>query len=193
MNQKTFLLLLSVFCFSITTSLYGINLSSESERIGYVDIKKIFNKFSEIQKAKHKLEEEINFKKEEIEKRREEIRKLKTDLIVQEGTIEFDVRKGTTGFTVGGDTVTVRDIQDRKTQILKMEKELEEFIDEAKKKIVSLDEEHTEKMLRNIYETIKKVGKEEGISIILDKKHILYGTELLDLTDKVMEKLKRQK
>ena len=50
-----------------------------------------------------------------------------------------------------------------------------------------------ETVLEMIYEAIEKVGQEEGISMILDKREILYGKEVLDITDKVLERLKRQK
>ncbi|MCK4532785.1 OmpH family outer membrane protein [bacterium] len=227
MNRKIFLLLFSIFYFCVNISLYGLNLSSDYERIGYVDIKKVFKEFPKTREAKQKLKVKIKLKKEEIEKRKEEIKKEKEEIEkerekikkseAREKSTEFDIKKGTATvvgiqsekkkeeleqdeiqeitdeFEVEKDTTTVETIEDREMQILHKEKELKEFIKQTKKEIISRDKDYVETVLEMIYDVIEKVGHEEGISIILDKKEILYGKEVLDITDKVLERLKRQK
>lgn len=242
MKRKIFLLLFSIFYFCINISLYGLNLSSDYERIGYVDIKKVFNEFPKTREAKQTLKAKIKLKKEEIEKRKEEIKKEKEEIEkeqekikeseVKEKSTKFDIKKSTPPvvgiqnekkkeelkpdeikkitnefevkkdtatlsktdeFKVEKDTTTVKTIQDRRMDVLQKEKALKDFIKQAKKEIISRDEEYVETVLEMIYEAIEKVGQEEGISIILDKKEILYGKEVLDITDNVLERLKRQK
>jgi Skp family chaperone for outer membrane proteins len=167
-----------------------------------------------------KRKEEIKKEEEEIEKEQENIEKEQKKIEksgVKEKSTEFNIKKGTTtekgidnekkneelkqdeikeitdGFEVKKDTTTVKTIQDRRKDVLQKEKELKEFIKQTKKEIISRDEEYMETVLEMIYDAIEKVGQEEGISIILDKKEILYGKEVLDITDKVLERLKRQK
>ena len=218
------IVLFSIFCFCISSFLYAVTLSSDYERIGYVDIKRVFDEFPKKQKTKQKLEEKINLKKEEIkrqkeeiEKQKEEIKKLKENAMEKEST-EFKIEKNTitlqgvqieknekdgklkrdkiqektSEFKVEQDTATVKTIYEQQMHILQKEKALKEFIKKAGKEINSLDREYTEVILGIIYEAVKKVGREQGISMIFDKREVLYGKEVLDITDKVLERLKKQ-
>lgn len=51
-------------------------------------------------------------------------------------------------------------------------------------------EDETEKILGKIYIKLKEVSIKEGVSVVVDKKSILFGHKAVDLTDKVIKELK---
>jgi Skp family chaperone for outer membrane proteins len=82
------------------------------------------------------------------------------------------------------------------TQLDQIISKLRKDIYELKKKY---DEElskkatrENEKIFKKIYDAIEEVSREEKVSIVVDKKSILFGRKTVDLTDKVIEKLRRE-
>lgn len=61
--------------------------------------------------------------------------------------------------------------------------------------IYKKEEEYLGPVLEKINETLKKIGKEEGYAYVFDasKGTIVYADETLDLTERVLEELKKSK
>jgi Skp family chaperone for outer membrane proteins len=96
-------------------------------------------------------------------------------------------------FSISSSTL---DISNAITQLDQIISKLKNEISELKKKY---DEElskkairENEKIFKKIYDAIEEVSREEKVSIVVDKKSILFGRKTLDLTDKVIEKLRRE-
>jgi len=88
--------------------------------------------------------------------------------------------------------------------------EISKYIDELDKKMQDLDEnilelkskfddelskkaaKNNEYILKKIYAVIEDVAKSEGVSVVVDKKNILFGRKTVDLTEKVLKKLEEQ-
>lgn len=94
-------------------------------------------------------------------------------------------------------------ISSKTAEISKAIEQLDEIISKLKNDVLELkkkyDEElskkaakENEKIFKKIYYAIEEVSKEERVSIVVDKKNILYGRKTLDLTDKVIKKLREQ-
>jgi Skp family chaperone for outer membrane proteins len=47
-------------------------------------------------------------------------------------------------------------------------------------------------LLGEIYKKVQDIARSEGVSIIIDKKSILYGNGAVDLTDKLIEALRTE-
>jgi len=58
--------------------------------------------------------------------------------------------------------------------------------------LLDLESRRSEILLGKIYVGIQDVAREEGISVVVDKNQILFGQKAVDLTDKVLQKLKIQ-
>ncbi len=80
---------------------------------------------------------------------------------------------------------------------------LEKKSDEIEKKIYELKERYDAEIseiarkenievFKKIYQAIEEVAKKEGISIVVDKRNILFGMKSIDLTDRVIEKMEQE-
>ncbi|MEF3280643.1 MAG: OmpH family outer membrane protein [Elusimicrobiota bacterium] len=93
-------------------------------------------------------------------------------------------------FSVSSSTIEIeKAINELDNKIMSIDSEINEmkakFDDELSKKAMK----ENEKILKKIYEAIEEVAGEEGVSVIVDKKNILFGRKTVDLTDKVIEKI----
>ncbi len=75
--------------------------------------------------------------------------------------------------------------------------------EEIEKKIYDLKERYDEEMskiaqkenveiFKKIYQAIEETAKKEGISIVVDKRNILFGIKNIDLTEKVIERMEKE-
>lgn len=69
---------------------------------------------------------------------------------------------------------------------------LQKYKQDTEMEIMKLQEAYSYNILGEIYDTICEVSKKEGCSIIVDKNNILYGEELSDLTNVILEYLKKK-
>jgi Skp family chaperone for outer membrane proteins len=85
-----------------------------------------------------------------------------------------------------------RSIADKSKILETKEADFKTFEDQAEKSLLDLESRKTEILLGRIYGTIQDVAKSEGVSVVVDKSQILFGHQAVDLTDKVLKKLKTQ-
>lgn len=76
-----------------------------------------------------------------------------------------------------------------KKDILKKREELNTIIKDNKNELIKLEEKQTETVMADLYSLFEKIAKEENLVIILDKNNVLYGHQVHDITDKVIERL----
>jgi outer membrane protein len=145
-------------------------LAKKELQIGFVDIKEIFDTFSETKEAKKLLEEEYQKLKKEIEDKEDEIEELQTKLASK---VISETEK-----------VKLKETLEEKL------KEYEELRQTSQEKLQKKEKELLQQIEEKIYNAIKKVAKDKDIDLILDKSLILYGTEKLDLTETVIRILK---
>ncbi|MBI4655535.1 MAG: OmpH family outer membrane protein [Elusimicrobia bacterium] len=63
---------------------------------------------------------------------------------------------------------------------------------QAELELLSTESRKTEKILGRIYITLKELAVKESISVIVDKRSILFGHSAVDLTDKLLKKLEEE-
>jgi len=68
--------------------------------------------------------------------------------------------------------------------------ELCKFVDLKKKELDKIEADNTDSVMRDIYQVLDSIAKEEDIAIVVDKSQILYGQSVKDLTDKVLDRLR---
>ncbi|MBI5201512.1 MAG: OmpH family outer membrane protein [Elusimicrobia bacterium] len=61
---------------------------------------------------------------------------------------------------------------------------------QVEKNLLELEEKKTEILLGKIYRAVQEVARDEGVSVVVDRSQILFGHQAMDLTDKVIKKLK---
>lgn len=97
-------------------------------------------------------------------------------------------------FSVSSSTVEIdRAISDVESKISKLQSDIlslkNKFDDELSKNA----SKENERMLKKIYDAIDQVSREEEVSVVVDKRNILFGRKAVDLTDKVLEKLRSER
>jgi len=60
---------------------------------------------------------------------------------------------------------------------------------QLEKDLIDIESRRSEMLLGKIYDAIREVARESGISVVVDKSQILFGQNSVDLTDKVVKKL----
>jgi len=74
--------------------------------------------------------------------------------------------------------------------ILAAQSSLEDTRKQFDKEMYEYQDEETEKILGRIYIKLKELSIKEGVSVVVDKKSILFGHKAVDLTDKLIQSLK---
>ncbi len=153
----------------------GSAKTADLAKVGYVDMDRVFDEYTETQKASQELNKEINARRKEITKLENEITSLREELTTQEALLSKEER--------------LKRAQEINQKILDLQKYVRDVeIDLARK-----EETMTKKLITEILSVIKKVGEKEGYTLILRKDSLLYGGEGMDLTDEVIKVLNKGK
>ncbi len=183
------LFLLPFFFFKLYAQ-EGILISSE--KIGYVDIERVFNEYLATQKARETLSEEIRLNREKI------ISQLKTssDLLTSP-TVFMPLSISTYSVimasapvvSISSSTVSISTstISISTSTII-----TKETIDLLEKSFTQREKEIRNQILGKIYDTIQKVARLRHIDIVLDKKNIVYSEKEIDLTNDVIKRLNKE-
>jgi len=88
----------------------------------------------------------------------------------------------------------VREVEDRITakqkEIEDKERAYKVFEAKSETDLIELEKHRVQLLLGKLYDIVQDVAKEEGVSVVVDKKAILFGQKAVDLTDKLIEKVK---
>ncbi len=80
-------------------------------------------------------------------------------------------------------------IAERMQELKDKEAALTRYKKSAEQDLLKLENSRTRFILGNIYIIMKDLADEEGLSVVVDKKNILFGQRAVDLTDKLLERL----
>lgn len=81
-------------------------------------------------------------------------------------------------------------IAQKTAEIAQKEGEYKKQLADAEKNLLDLESRKSEVLLGKIYKALQEVARQEGVGVIVDKSAILYGHAAVDLTDKVLKRLK---
>jgi len=159
------------FCFSlfafyiVSSSLWAAEL-----KIGYIDLQRIVYESDAGKKAKSELDALIKSKQVVVDEKRQTLEKLKSDLEKQASALSPGARKG------------------KQDDYEKIEREYLRLAQDAEAELRKKDSELKEIILKDVFELMNKIGKEEGYALILDKGIAVYLDKSLDITDSVIKK-----
>lgn len=146
-----------------------IGLLAQNSKIGYVDIKKVFDNYEEAKKTEEKFKKEIDDAQKDLDKLQEEVKKMQDDYEKKKNMMKPEEQT-------------------------KKENELKAKIQELSKKWIETKQKLDDrgKALENqIFEDIKKAigdyAKKNGYSMVVDSRLILYGESAVDLTDEIIK------
>ncbi len=144
-------------------------------KVGYVDMDRVFDEYTETQKASQELNKEISARRTEITKLENEITTLKEKLDAQEALLSKEERS-------------------KRAQVINQKiLDLQKYVRDIEMDLARKEEAMTKKLITAIYNVVREIARKEGYTLILRKDSILYGEEGMDLTDKVIKVLNKGK
>jgi outer membrane protein len=154
----------------IVMLLAGAAAMAEELKIGYVDLQRALNESTAGKQAKEKFTAEVKRAESEILRKKEEVERLGASLEKQSAMLKDEARV------------------EKEKQFIQMQKEYERKVKDAKDELQIKDAELTKGILEDLVALIKKYGKENKYTIIFEKSEtvLLYATESIDLTDKIL-------
>jgi len=170
--QKS-LILATILAGLVSVSVYGAEVSSRRFKVGFVDIRKVFDSCTATQQATLSLKREIEQKQEALLREEEEVARLQKELREKEVVLS-EAEKNKRQMEI-------------EARISALQKEAER----ARQELVDKERQLTESIIKSIKGVIVKIAKSEGFDLILEKDSILYGEEIIDLTDKVIAELNK--
>lgn len=153
--------LIAVFIFSVS----GVSLAQSQGKIGFVDLSRAFDEYQKTKDFDKELEKKGDVKQERREKLVRDIRKMRDELElmndkareVKEKDIEANIRS------------------------------LQEFDQDTKAELTKERDDMVRDILREMNDAIKEYGEQNGYSVILNDRVLLYGQEGMDLTDEITQ------
>ena len=97
---------------------------------------------------------------------------------------------GDFSFSVSTEPAKIQEeLQKLEIQIEHDEDSAKRYEEQAEKELAKYEEAQTRQLLGKIYLALKKLAHKEEISVIIDKRNILYGKKAVDLTQKLLDLL----
>ena len=149
--------------------------AEDLDKVGYVDMDRVFDEYTETQKASQELNKDITARRKEITKLENEITSLREELNTQEALLSKEER--------------LKRAQEINQKIF----DLQKYVRDVEMDLARKEETMTKKLITAIYNVVQEIGRKEGYTLILRKDSILYGGEGMDLTDEVIKVLNKGK
>lgn len=173
MKAKFIILVLLLVGYNFLVSTFSS--SAESTKIGYIDLQRIVYESDEGKKAKSELDALIKSKQAVVDEKRQNLEKLKSELDKQASVLSPEARKA------------------KQDEIEKLEREYLRFAQDSETELRKKDAELKERIVKEIFELMEKIGKEEGYTLILDRSMVIYGNKEIDITNNIIKKYNESK
>lgn len=144
-------------------------------KFGSLDLQKVLNESEAGKKAKSDLEALIKSKESTIKEKGEAIEKLKGELEKQSSVLSAEAKKK------------------KEDELEKLLREYQRIIQDSQAEVKKKEGELTDTIIKEIRETIEKIGKEEGYALIIERGMVLYSNKGIDITDRVMKEYNESK
>jgi len=191
----------------------------ERGSVGYVDMQRLFADSPDAHRAKESFADLVRQAEERVNLRRAELLKLGREL--DAARIERDMLAksmapasvaasttaaqsaaipvaSSTAAAAAADTTPAKRLLELDAQVIavqadiaRKESELAREHDDADHGLLDVESHKTDQVLARLYRAVSAVARREGVSVVVDKTTILYGHPAVDLTDKVLEYLKK--
>ncbi|HSG05359.1 MAG TPA: OmpH family outer membrane protein [Nitrospiria bacterium] len=151
--------------------------AAESPRVGYVDVVKVLDSTAEGKRAKATMEEILKSRQKIIDLDEAELKKLQDEISKQAAVLSPDALKEKEAQFQQKFVGYQRRVETMKTEV-----------DGKKKEVL-------EQFNKDMEAIVRKVAQKEKFDLVLDKNHelgiLVYASESLDLTDKVVKEFEK--
>ena len=207
-------LLQSVIC----NCLYSATISIQ--RIGCVDMNRIMDEYPDAKKIKGELSANLNTRKENIKNFQSQIVATELEIKQMEEQLQTyneeqkkakeiaavaalaegaNISSSTetvvvvdtgTVTQISSPTFTTADIETKKVTLEKQKSDIEKYIAATKQEEKDINSKAKKNIMGKIYDAIKEIANEEGLTVLVDSSNLIYGEDAQDITEKVLKKLK---
>ncbi len=161
--KKIFLFLCILFILPVSIQ------AEDTMKVGAVDLQKVLNECEAGKKAKSDLETLIKSKESSIEEKGKEIEKLKSELQKQASALSSEAKKN------------------KEDELEKLLRDYQRTVQDSQAEVKKREGELTEAILKGVHELVKKIGEEEGYTLIIERSLVIYSNKSIDITDKVLK------
>ncbi|MBI4848493.1 MAG: OmpH family outer membrane protein [Nitrospirae bacterium] len=158
----TFALLFAVVC----------SVQAAETKIGYVDLNKALNESEEGKKAVKVLEDFFKSKQAVLEDKRKEIASLDEEMAKQSSILNPDA------------------VKSKKEERDRIARDFQRMVKDSEDELEKKRADFMERIIKDLNEVVKKIGEEEGYTVIFDRVQsgIMFIPGKLDLTDKLLKR-----
>lgn len=163
--KRILLVIMMVLCASMAFS------AEKAVKIGYIDLQRALNESDAGKEAKATFNKRVEELQKVLDEKQNELKKLQDEMEKQKGLLTPEARG-----------------EKEKVYQQKL-KDVQRFAKDSQEELQQKDAEMTKKILRDLRDIIKKIGNEEGYTIILERgdAFVLYAAEGVDITEKVIK------
>lgn len=147
--------------------LSGISYAQAKDKIGYVDLSKLFDEYNKTKEYDKVLEAKNEDFKKQRDAKIEKVKELQGKLSV----LAADKKK---------------DVED---EIEKMRNDLVEFDRQQKTDLTKDRNEKIREILLEIEKIVSDYAEKEGYTVILNDRVLIYGAQNMDVTEAILKKL----
>lgn len=155
----------------------GQTVFAEDLKIGFVNLMKALNESDSGKKAKTDLEFLIKTKQTAIDEKGKAIEKLRADLEKQASILSTEARKT------------------KEEELESLIRDYQRLVTDSQNAVKKKEGEFTSEIIKDLRAIIKKIGEDEGYTVILEDADglILFSQKDLDLTEKVLKSYNESK
>ena len=147
----------------------AVSAWSADLKIAYVDVMKALNDSVKGLEAKKTLEQMVNARQASIDNIEGELKKLQAEIEKQASVLTPEAKK------------------EKEENISRLKREYQRTLQDSEEEVKKKESEYTQGILRELQAIIKKVGDEEGYTVIFDARDMIYFSKKLDITEKVIK------
>jgi Skp family chaperone for outer membrane proteins len=179
---------MKIFSFSLLILFFSIAQTLVAQKIGVVDVQKVFDGYQKVKEARERLDKSKQVAMEELEIFRDEMEKIVNELKEMEEKLK----------NPNIDTSSLKDKYQEKVQVAKEKQEdMVAYDKRAKATIAQRQRNLLVEHLEDIRGAIKKVASAKGLDIVLNSSEtqlgVFYSSDGSDFTEEVIVTLNAEK
>jgi Skp family chaperone for outer membrane proteins len=179
---------MKIFSFSLLILFFSIAQTLVAQKIGVVDVQKVFDGYQKVKEARERLDKSKQVAMEELEIFRDEMEKIVNELKEMEEKLK----------NPNIDTSSLKDKYQEKVQVAKEKQEdMVAYDKRAKATIAQRQRNLLVEHLEDIRAAIKKVASAKGLDIVLNSSEtqlgVFYSSDGSDFTEEVIVTLNAEK
>lgn len=165
--RKTITLLVVLF----GSLLYAVHAAAET-KVGYLDVTRVTEESPQYVSARKSLQKELDRREGDLRSKAEQLKKL-------EKKLQRDAK-----------VMSESELKRLERDIMSRQRKLKNSRDEYRDELTLRQNEERNKLLRQVAEVVRTIGKEEGFDLILTD-GVAYASKKVDISDKVLKRLKK--